>query len=527
MEFLDTFFQDDTDTDGFNPFCKSLLGPACPVSCNNNNSELANEITYQVCVDSRHLQVKTSNRDSDSASHTSSNACDELKEISNASGPVAATEDSEHPLSELLNSYCEDLPPTLRGEGLSGVESSGSTNGLFSIVENPPPSQTHCTVSSSLAHQDPTLNRRCKTPGLSSYLDQLDSCFDSQLSPAPAPAPGQNNNAGQVGNKEAESAPVHGGVDVLSQAESVLFSPSSRENTLEKSMAIPDILSTELQSKSTVSCCNEEDTAKKSDKSGFKTDLSKFFSRTPRVVSPAVQSGQNVIPLPSQHDRGFWNNDKHDDWEEDMEMESITRKRAMKMNRVEETVLRSQNYSLSKFPPQDLVLKSVPGAGVLKNIRVSSPMVPYGGDQKQSKLNLCIKIEVNKKRRVKPQKKSLKVNRNIVAIVGGAKDSDGKFNVKSSGKIKVERVGAYSGAEGTSTLACPVCWRCKSRQSPGPWHAHKWQQDRYLCTSCFSFFKRRNAQKREQMTREKKEINDDETSASTAGRDPLDVTPGP
>jgi len=36
-----------------------------------------------------------------------------------------------------------------------------------------------------------------------------------------------------------------------------------------------------------------------------------------------------------------------------------------------------------------------------------------------------------------------------------------------------------------------MCWRCKSKQSPDPWHPHKWQKDKFLCNSCFSFFKKK------------------------------------
>ena len=44
----------------------------------------------------------------------------------------------------------------------------------------------------------------------------------------------------------------------------------------------------------------------------------------------------------------------------------------------------------------------------------------------------------------------------------------------------------------TKTLT-PMCWSCKSAESLGSWHAHKWQHQKFLCSSCFDYYKEKNA----------------------------------
>ena len=63
-------------------------------------------------------------------------------------------------------------------------------------------------------------------------------------------------------------------------------------------------------------------------------------------------------------------------------------------------------------------------------------------------------------------------------------------------------------AEGDSSPSDPsthqVCWRCQSKESPGSWHPYKWQKDKFLCSSCFYFFKKKG-KKNSLVTSRKKE----------------------
>merc|ERR1712025_41978 len=65
----------------------------------------------------------------------------------------------------------------------------------------------------------------------------------------------------------------------------------------------------------------------------------------------------------------------------------------------------------------------------------------------------------------------------------------------------------YAGGDGSpsSPNTHQVCWRCQAKESPGSWHPHKWQKDKFLCSSCFSFFKKKG-KKSSLVTPKKKKI---------------------
>merc|ERR1719318_1955170 len=67
-----------------------------------------------------------------------------------------------------------------------------------------------------------------------------------------------------------------------------------------------------------------------------------------------------------------------------------------------------------------------------------------------------------------------------VTEVASPKESDGDATMSVSSE--------------SPSLFSAVCWSCKSTKSLGSWHAHKWQHDKFLCSSCFSFYKEKNAE---------------------------------
>jgi len=64
----------------------------------------------------------------------------------------------------------------------------------------------------------------------------------------------------------------------------------------------------------------------------------------------------------------------------------------------------------------------------------------------------------------------------------------------------------------------PMCWSCKSAESIGSWHAHKWQHQKFLCSSCFNYYKEKNADRarKEQILKNmKNEIGQHEESCNS------------
>eukprot|EP00092_Neocalanus_flemingeri_P028044 GFUD01030447.1.p1 GENE.GFUD01030447.1~~GFUD01030447.1.p1 ORF type:complete len:595 (+),score=131.32 GFUD01030447.1:237-1787(+) len=60
-----------------------------------------------------------------------------------------------------------------------------------------------------------------------------------------------------------------------------------------------------------------------------------------------------------------------------------------------------------------------------------------------------------------------------------------------------------------------MCWSCKSEDSLGSWHAHRWQHEKFLCSSCFNFYKDKNAER----ARKEQEV----MNMIMKGQDPLEV----
>ena len=40
-----------------------------------------------------------------------------------------------------------------------------------------------------------------------------------------------------------------------------------------------------------------------------------------------------------------------------------------------------------------------------------------------------------------------------------------------------------------------ICWSCRTSSAAGPWHRHKIVQNKFLCNSCLTYFRERNAKK--------------------------------
>jgi len=139
--------------------------------------------------------------------------------------------------------------------------------------------------------------------------------------------------------------------------------------------------------------------------------------------------------------------------------------------------------------------------GVLKNIRVTSPLIAHW------------KMKTNADHPIKTNQRSFE-------------HTDVKSTPSNLGKES--KVGAESYVEndkiidggGDGYTSSPnirhVCWRCKSRQPSDSWHPHKWQRDKFLCSSCFSFFKKKG-KKRSLVKQQIGEVeNNDEFSSSEA-----------
>ena len=182
---------------------------------------------------------------------------------------------------------------------LSSVQSSMLESS--EIVPTPPIGPT--LQSPSLSLDKVSAWPQCNLPSNSHYLEQLDFCFDSQLSPAPAPAPGQGFSYDQNNNQEQESKMMK--TSNNNQDGRALCS----ERYTTSNLKIP-------RSQELVSAVDDTNNSKllnQRDNTVFKTDLSKFYSSTPLSVAPAVQSGQNIIPamVKTRRSTFFWNTEKN------------------------------------------------------------------------------------------------------------------------------------------------------------------------------------------------------------------------
>ena len=74
--------------------------------------------------------------------------------------------------------------------------------------------------------------------------------------------------------------------------------------------------------------------------------------------------------------------------------------------------------------------------------------------------------------------------------IASSKDSEEEDTTKSGST----NVSAVCSSSTPPSLYPAVCWSCKSTRSLGSWHAHKWQHDKFLCSSCFNFYKEKNAE---------------------------------
>ena len=280
------------------------------------------------------------------------------------------------------------------------------------------------------------------------------------------------------------------------------------------------------KSRELVSAVDDTNNAKllnQRDNTVFKTDLSKFYSSTPLSVVPAVQSGQNIIPamVKTRRSTFFWNTEKHgwskvkDDalvkpnivrnWntEEDQgnivllskersrnigikqclkDEKNIIFPRLKRSNRRKHSSKRRVTTFRNAINIEE-AHKNAEVSGVLKNIRIASPlMIPKR--QMTCMLNHPIKIHE------KPFELSDAISTPF-KLDGSMNDLDGK----SKTDMIYVRADRTVDAEGDGSPSSPsthqVCWRCQAKVSPGSWHPHKWQKDNFLCSSCFSFFKKK------------------------------------
>ena len=52
-----------------------------------------------------------------------------------------------------------------------------------------------------------------------------------------------------------------------------------------------------------------------------------------------------------------------------------------------------------------------------------------------------------------------------------------------------------------------ICWSCRTSSAAGPWHRHKIVQNKFLCNSCLTYFRERNAKKSQPGEKEIGQIN--------------------
>jgi len=369
-------------------------------------------------------------------------------------------------------------------------------------------------------------------PTSSHYSDQIDFCFDSQLSPAPAPAPGQECSYDQNNNQEDEllmlKKKIGNQVDLDPLTErfpaSYLKVPKSQE-------LVPSYTSTvELQ---------------ESYKAGFKTDLSKFYSSTPIAVAPAVQSGQNIIPAMVKNRRStfFWNVEKHG-WNKVKDDTLVRPNKEESWNAVEfgednDNMLlppleRSRNLDVVQYADDEKVktyqkskkrcnkrknsskmsgfafrseirvaeVQQHPEfSGILNNIRIMSPLIAPRNKKTCSD------------HPIKTNQRSFE----LADVKSTPSNLGRKSKVGDEGYVENDRI-LEGGGDGfpSNPVIRQMCWRCKSRQSSGSWHPHKWQKDKFLCSSCFSFFKKKGKKRTLVKQQIGEVVNNDKLSSTEA-----------
>jgi len=377
-----------------------------------------------------------------------------------------------------------------------------------------------------------SIGHQSNLPTISHYSDQIDFCFDSQLSPAPAPAPGQECAPGQNNNKEDE--PQMPKRDISNQVDLALLTERSKTKTSYLKV---------LESQEPVRSNDSTVELKQTHKTGFKTDLSKFYSSTPMAVVPAVQSGQNIIPAMVKNRRStfFWNVEKHawnkvkDDtllnpnnekkrnaiqYGEDIMLSPLERSRntgGVKYGDNEQvrTFQRSKKRSNKRkksIKMSDSVFRSEKrvadvqqypeSSGVLNNIRITSPLI--APRNKKTWIDHLKKINQR-------SFEIIDVKRTPTNLGGKNKVGDDLSCVENNRPIE----GGGDGYPSTPNIR-QMCWRCKSILSSDSWHPHKWQKDKFLCSSCFSFFKKKGKRNTQQI---REVINNDELSSSEAVAD--------
>jgi len=458
-------------------------------------------------------------------------------------------------------------------------------------------------------------------PKKSSYLDQLDYCFDSQLSPAPGPkqfSPEDTNNNHHIVQLKEDNLEFTDFVPAspaavlprnephslekfkylkpkaevptlplrslkpkieLNNQRTSSFEQSKRELTIQKvpgpSISIPPPIPPVYTRKASLANSNTT-------RPVFKTDISKYYSNSTRKVAAAAQYGQNTIPLAKRRKNSdFWNVELHEDGTEDLFIEKPKRFRGRRVTKPFGGSKATETVSGQSEP--------------LKSIRIASPIVSTTAQKAVNKSSSFVKIV--KPRKPEKSKKSIKLDveyRNsktknhssstnpvlslgcaqcvvlsqqlklihqkqpsyslteevgsgvstlcedcgtdVKQIFGGGLDKRdlGGISAIESGRkqIKVDGVSTFDLLEelspsysSDSSLAfqhlediqakplvidseesliedsphlstmnlTPMCWSCKSAESIGSWHAHKWQHQKFLCSSCFNYYKEKNA----------------------------------
>jgi len=492
---------------------------------------------------------------------------------------------STHYVSEYLGDS-EENGTNLNYKGQSLGINTNTSFGQSSLVENPqnlPTPSLHNTFS----HSEPSslpLNQVYTDDASKAnfYVDQLDSCFDSLLSPAPAPGPGQgcfqdnNNNSDEV---------------IQTEKQTIKAGPA-----LPVSIRMSHLENIGLELDSLISYCDMTSASSgvdKMDKTGFKTDLSNFFSNMALAVPLAVQSGQNIIPPMenSKRSKFFWTVDKFGEDED----EEIFRPDMIEVGRVinygpsnedhrmlnpsfeggdvveignelpkhnmnrgwngENNVLQSQNMKDWKVRNQQLeklskakksgrrcsvrknskrvrdVLpivvkiaeKDPKVSGVVKNIRIKSPVAP-SFNQKIPNPHHSIqnyqRRQINELTSAKSTGETNIVNSASNEAIDNKYDDHNQADAKCTSSVfstpnestvgknmHDKEVGLRVHSSSRKTLVYQICWRCKSSESPGSWHAHKWQKNKFLCSTCFNFFKQKKKEKRSGTQEKTREVN--------------------
>ena len=121
----------------------------------------------------------------------------------------------------------------------------------------------------------------------------LDQHFDRQLSPA---SPGSCHDT----LRSPDQGPLSSGL-ISQPYQSTPTFASSNNNT--KLRPVPIVVNSPLSPINSPGASAASGPNTTVEAVVFKTDLSRFYSSSPRLVSPAVQSGQNVIPLAKERRR--------------------------------------------------------------------------------------------------------------------------------------------------------------------------------------------------------------------------------